>query len=234
MSTTASTVEIHNGMAEADKNAIIDRLVASIRVDSSGCFLWQKSKTTAGYGHFRYRNRYYYAHRVSYELLRSPILPGLYVCHRCDVRNCINPAHLFLGTGLDNMRDASLKGRLPRGESSWNAVLSQDDIVSISSLYADGVRAVALAKRFGVTRNYILDILAGKSWAHVEKPVEYSPHPNVCGVEQWNSILDDDAVREIRTSHANGCRMSDLAKKFNVTLSAVWNVVNRKTWRHVQ
>ena len=33
------------------------------------------------------------------------------ICHRCDVRSCVNPDHLFLGTASDNTQDMIKKKR---------------------------------------------------------------------------------------------------------------------------
>jgi hypothetical protein len=38
-------------------------------------------------------------------------------CHRCDVDQCVNLDHFFIGTALDNSRDAKAKGRLFLGGS---------------------------------------------------------------------------------------------------------------------
>lgn len=54
------------------------------------------------------------AHRNAWEKAFGPIPEGMLVCHHCDVRNCIEPTHLFLGTYKDNLEDASKKGRLKR------------------------------------------------------------------------------------------------------------------------
>jgi hypothetical protein len=55
------------------------------------------------------------AHRIAYELHVGPIPDGAYVLHRCDVKPCCNPAHLFLGDQAANMRDKSEKGRAKAG-----------------------------------------------------------------------------------------------------------------------
>lgn len=92
--------------ALADALARLDR--------GEGCWLWPGETTEAGYGRVRIGRRFIKAHRLSYRLLVGPLPDGLVICHRCDVRACINPAHLFVGTQADNVRDALEKGRFRR------------------------------------------------------------------------------------------------------------------------
>ncbi|CAK0776657.1 hypothetical protein CCP3SC1AL1_850005 [Gammaproteobacteria bacterium] len=75
------------------------------------CWLWIGAKRN-GYGAFRKNKKVIQSHRLSYEYHNGSIDNGLFVCHKCDVRNCVNPEHLFLGTQSENMIDCSKKGRL--------------------------------------------------------------------------------------------------------------------------
>lgn len=48
--------------------------------------------------------------RISWMIHYGPIPDGLYVLHACDVKACVRPSHLFLGTQSDNIQDYLAKG----------------------------------------------------------------------------------------------------------------------------
>jgi hypothetical protein len=86
---------------------------------TSACWLWRGALANSGYGRVWFNRTMYQAHRVAYMLSNGQIPDGVDVCHRCDVKICVRPDHLFLGTRLDNMRDAATKGRVAKGSQHW-------------------------------------------------------------------------------------------------------------------
>jgi len=88
---------------------ILKRFNAKYYINDTGCWLWRGSDRF-NYGTFYMNRKIHYAHRVSYELFVGQIPRKLMVCHSCDVKSCVNPSHLFLGTQKDNMKDYGLKG----------------------------------------------------------------------------------------------------------------------------
>lgn len=80
----------------------------------SSCWIWKGSKIGGGYGWMKIRGINYPAHRISWTIHYGQIPDGLFVLHNCpggDNPACVNPDHLWLGTALDNNRDARDKGR---------------------------------------------------------------------------------------------------------------------------
>jgi len=121
------------------------------------------------------------AHRVSWELHYGLIPEGLQVCHTCDVRACVRPDHLFLGTNEDNHLDKIAKGRMPTGDEHWTAYLpdriargeakgklTEMQVTAIRARYAaGGVTQLALAKEYGVTPSNIAYICRRETWKHI-------------------------------------------------------------------
>jgi len=85
------------------------------------CHLFTGRRDLGGYGLLGGEK----AHRIAYELHKGPIPSGMYVCHRCDVRACCNPDHLFLGTPKENVQDMMAKGRNKTGPSTPRATRDQ-------------------------------------------------------------------------------------------------------------
>ena len=85
-----------------------------LKIDG-GCWEWQGSRLPSGYGTIHLRgcgeNENHRAHRLSWFLHFGIIPDGMMVLHKCDNTRCCNPAHLFLGSNLDNMLDMVKKGR---------------------------------------------------------------------------------------------------------------------------
>jgi len=134
----------------------IERFEAKV-LKTDGCWLWQAGCFSKGYGSFWLDQRNRTAHHVAYELYVGPVPEGLIVCHSCDVRRCVNPAHLFTGTHADNAADKVAKGRHYKGGGhQWSGKpsprrkLTDADVNDLHVLLGFGVEQKALAKEYGV------------------------------------------------------------------------------------
>lgn len=141
---------------------------------NTGCWLWTRALDTNGYGQSSFNYVQMGAHRASWIAFNGAIPDGLYVCHRCDTKACVNPAHLFVGTQRDNMRDCWMKGRLAglSGELSPNAKLTAAAVQEIRSACGAGLPQSTAAKQFGVSRSAVSMIMAERSWRSLARANE--------------------------------------------------------------
>lgn len=140
------------------------------RREEGECWLWAGSKVR-GYGQiWRSNSRAtVLAHRLSYEIAYGAPSGGMLVCHRCDTPACVNPAHLFLGTPLDNMNDKMAKGRLRvgTGDRHPKAKLTAAGIQYIHLLNYMGVPVDEIGRLYHVTGSCIREVVKGYNWGHV-------------------------------------------------------------------
>jgi len=109
------------------------------------------------------------APRISWIIHFEEIPYGLQVLHRCDNRACVNPEHLWIGTGADNMRDKTEKGRnnMPKGEDVYASKLSVADVIEIRKRHASGEVQRRIAEDFNVGFKAINKIVLRQRWTHV-------------------------------------------------------------------
>ncbi len=141
---------------------------AKICYGSTSCWYWRGCRDKLGYGRFTLGK----AHRVSYQIFKGEIPPKMSVLHRCDVRNCVNPDHLFLGNQLDNMRDAANKKRIKppsfNGEKNPMAKYSEQTVKEIRAKFNTGKHSQRyLAKEYGMSFMNLNRIVRNLLWKHI-------------------------------------------------------------------
>lgn len=145
---------------------------------NSGCWLWTSLCSRSGYATACTNPKIYVKgetlriHRIVYEMMHGPIPSHLFVCHKCDVRCCVNPDHLWVGTHNENMADMSRKGRASRkvirfGESSPSSKLTDEKVLEIRARAANGETRRSLGAEFGVRKSVIDRIVYRQKWKHI-------------------------------------------------------------------
>lgn len=123
------------------------------RVEDRGhdtpCWIWQKWRNAKGYGSKHYKGKTCRAHRAYYEMEHGEIPEGMDLDHLCRQRSCVRPSHLEPVTCAENQRR--------------RARFTQEQADKLRSLYGE-MGQEKLAKKFGISRRYVRDILSGKCW----------------------------------------------------------------------
>lgn len=139
---------------------------------SDGCWLWTGAPDFEGYGRIKVGpRRMIGAHRCSLQLaIGRELTTTERALHRCDVRLCVRPDHLYVGDATDNMRDAIERGLWrARGSSNGRSKLNEQQVLEIRAALSAGARQKDLAEKYGVSRQPIWLIAHGKNWKHVAR-----------------------------------------------------------------
>lgn len=135
----------------------------TIKAGPDECWLWSGYTQPNGYGWVNVYGLRISAHRLALINSGVDVPDGMDACHRCDVRNCVNPAHLYAGTRSENMADCSARGRhnKPIGERHWRAKLTAAQVADLRRQRQAGVRVAALAAAFGINTGTVSRIARG-------------------------------------------------------------------------
>lgn len=138
-------------------------------VKCDGCWKWTGAINHNGYGVWSVicgdKTKNFLAHRVSFHLTNGPV-SGL-VLHRCDVRDCVNPYHLFTGNHADNTHDAMSKNRLAVGERHGNSRLTKEIVLEVRRMHSAGHIQAEIHRRFNLSRPLVSDLVNRKKWRHL-------------------------------------------------------------------
>lgn len=157
--------------------SVLDRILGRTKWEN-GCLVWQGYTDKQGYGRIAVKRVNQCAHRQIWKEMNGPISDGLFVCHKCDNRACVNIDHLFLGTNRDNLADMASKGRARNGSHKiWHeqhplSKLRFDEVKDIRRFYKSKRHTQEdIAGMFKVSRSQIQRIVTGRAW--------YGPRPAV-------------------------------------------------------
>jgi len=183
--------------------------------DPDDCWLWQGHLTASGYGVIVSERQGFLTHRVSWEMAFGTVPAGFLVCHHCDVRNCVNPSHLFVGTQKENIADMDKKGRRVVGAIPYNPEKARRD-----SLRMRG-------DNNWTRRNPDLVMRGDKH------PFRINPDLHPKGEGNPAAKLTEAKVKEMRAKYAAGATRRELQHEYGVTYTLVRLIVSRQLWKHV-
>lgn len=211
--------------------------MAAVQEDENGCWLYKGVGDRYGAVNLS-KGKNQLAHRFSYIHFKGPIPPGLFICHKCDVRGCVNPDHLYAGTHEDNTRDIVDRKRfgrriptLPKVVRSRANRYKQRFLTSaerkqmVEEYLAGKYTQQELAKRYHLTQSTVSRNI--REW---KKPNDTNGKRRE---GHYRRKLEPDAYDKIRAEYGDGTGITqtELAAKFGIDQTYVSAIIKRKTRR---
>lgn len=181
------------------------------------CRDWHRGLFSHGYGQRRFQGRNMGAHRAAWIEAYGPIPAGMFVCHLCDRKICIELSHLYLGTHADNTRDAVERWRVPRGKRNGMSKLTDEQVREIRRRCNGGEACASVAKDYGISVSLASRITLGKARRIVGRKSYTPPPPD--RTRQVHAEL-------IRILYECGYEQRPLGVMFGLSQSHISRIVN--------
>lgn len=138
-------------------------------IKTKGCWIWKGAMQRGGYGVISagfWKGKIIAAHRFSWYLHSGKYPNGKVVCHKCDNPACVKPAHLYIGTHADNVKDKVSKGR----QAILTGKLSRKDVIKIRTLcQTKEITQIEISKKYNITRQFVYRIKKRLSFKHINQ-----------------------------------------------------------------
>ena len=174
------------------------------------------------------KNKTMFLARFVWETYRGPIPDGKMVCHTCDNGRCVNPEHLFLGTGTTNSHDMVRKGRGQKGLRQPK--LNEDAVGLMKKRFIEGWTYRRLSKEHGVTLNVVKGIMRGTRWKGVG--------PDVRDLAQKRKTarlkITQGNFEELRRRLRTGEKVRLLSEEYGISQTVLYDIRKGKTWKGVK
>lgn len=203
------------GKQRGENGCFMSVAAADYVVDlGTGCWLWLRGLTAAGYAEARIDGRTVLVHRAIYQATFGAIPDGQQVHHVCHVRHCINPAHLLSKTPIEHSAaHKAIRTHCPQGHPYDSANTGG----SGSRIWC---RACA-RERERIKR--------------VEHPKPRTSVHYYFGEDHHQHKLTVEQVREIRRQYGlGGVAQKQLALRYGVAPGTIQAIVERRTWRAIE
>jgi hypothetical protein len=147
--------------AEVILARIMSRTTKPADNNPDACWIFNGA-VAEGYGRIKVDGKLRQVTHVIHEMFKGPVGDGLQVCHTCDVRRCINPKHLWVGTRSENMLDCVAKGRLTAMKPEWadgRAALNASHLDAVKRMLTNGLGVRAIGRRLKVHHKSVSNLL---------------------------------------------------------------------------
>jgi len=132
------------------------------------CWEYEGARTAAGYGSMKFRQRFFYSHRVAACLAHNPHMRTAdFVLHACDNPPCFNPDHLHVADNLMNCQDKVRKGRQQNGEGVWSARQTWKRVWEMRKDFNIGLSVAFISEKYGVPFSTVEKIVRRVTWKGV-------------------------------------------------------------------